>query len=513
MYSEDALAKRTIIIIVVSVVLIVAAAGVVLFLNQAPAKVPNMTVTVEAAGNAVYLYHDGGDPFPKNNLLIRINGEDIPPDSYTLLHSQDWPWTAGKTVKVQYNGAGNPESVQVVYVNGNKQTVVSSQQIQAPGVIPIATVISVPPTSVSGSVTTTPSGTGPAVTPVIPVVPSPVTQASANTPAPPLADFTGKPLAGPNPLIVHFTDQSSGIPTAWDWNFGDGATSSDQNPVHTYSTPGTYTVSLTVANNFGSDKKTRNAMISSGLTPVAAFSGSPRDGNAPLEVQFTDISAGQPVAWSWDFGDGTTSTLQNPTHVYSNGGSYSVSLTVASQFGADSRVQNGYITVETPPTHDVFVTGSAYGFLQPDGYIAFTVTTPDSWIKIGGKQWQFNPSDSVQLIIGDPRSGFIDATGGHITAFDFNTVQMYVNNNLASAGIVSDIDITGYTDYRSSITLIIPAGDSGAVLFADGSKIIPAPGQQIIIKNFKPDSNGKMTFTKKLFEVVYQGGAESYQIV
>lgn len=521
MYTEDAISKTTIIIIAVSVILIVAAAGVVLFMNSSPAKVPNMTATVEAAGNVVYLYHDGGDPFPKDNLLIRINGEDIPADSYSLLHSQDWPWTAGKTVKVQYNGAGSPQLVQGIFKNGNKETVVFSQQIQAPAVIPISTVTSltptvqataVPTTNTSSGTTTSP-GTGPVVTQVIPVVfPSTISPPAA-TPAPPVADFTAKPLSGSNPLIVHFTDQSSGIPSAWNWNFGDGTTSTDQNPVHTYLAAGTFTVSLTVTNNFGSDKKTRSGMISSGIAPVAAFSGSPRDGNAPLEVHFTDTSTGQPVAWSWDFGDGTTSTLENPVHVYSEGGSYPVTLTVANLFGADSRIQNGYISVGTPPTHNLYMTGSVNGYLQPDGYIAFRVTTPDSWIKIGGKIWMFNPQDTVQLIIDDPSTGFIDASGNAITAFNFNMVRMYINNTLAKEGIVSDIDITGYTDYRSSTTLIIPAGDSGTVLFADGSKIIPAPGQQIIIRNFKPDSNGKMTFTKKLFEVVYQGGAESFQIM
>ncbi|HVP93641.1 MAG TPA: PKD domain-containing protein [Methanoregulaceae archaeon] len=522
MYTEDAIAKKTIVIIAVSVVLIAAAAGVVLFMNATPAKVPNMTATIEAAGNVVYLYHDGGDPFPKDNLLIRINGEDIPADSYSLLHSQEWPWTAGKTVKVQYNGAGNPETVQVIYKSGNKQTVIFSQQLQPASVIPISTVISLPPTTVPvtnipttniGGIVTTLPGTGPYSTPGIPVVLPSVTPLPANTKAPVIADFTAKPLSGPNPLIVHFTDQSSGIPVSWNWNFGDGTTSSDQNPVHTYSSPGSFTVSLTAANNFGSDKKTRSGMISSGITPVAAFSGSPRDGNAPLEVQFTDSSTGHPSAWLWDFGDGTTSSLPNPAHVYSDGGSYPVSLTVANLFGADSRVQSGYISVQTPPGHDLFLTGSAYGYLQPDGYIAFQVTTPDSWIKIGGKIWKFNPSDAVQLIIGDPQSGFIDASGNAITAFNFNDVRMYVNNTPTGRGIVSDIDITGYRDYRSSTTLIIPAGDGGTVLFADGSKMIPAPGQQIIIKNFKPDSNGKMTFTKKLFEVVYKGGAESYQII
>ena len=85
--------------------------------------------------------------------------------------------------------------------------------------------------------------------------------------------------------------------------------------------------------------------------PVAAFSGSPISGSAPLTVSYTDRSTGAPTSWSWSFGDGTTSTAQNPTHTYSAPGTYSVSLTATNSAGSDTKTTAGYVTVSpaAPP--------------------------------------------------------------------------------------------------------------------------------------------------------------------
>jgi PKD repeat protein len=79
---------------------------------------------------------------------------------------------------------------------------------------------------------------------------------SSSGPVPPVANFVGNPTSGVVPLIVAFTDLSTGNPTSWSWTFGDGGTSSEQNPVHEYSAVGVYTVSLTAENAYGSDTKT-----------------------------------------------------------------------------------------------------------------------------------------------------------------------------------------------------------------------------------------------------------------
>ena len=315
-------------------------------------------------------------------------------------------------------------------------------------------------------------------------------------PVAPTAAFSGDPVSGYAPLTVVFSDQSSGQPTSWNWNFGDGATSTAQNPTHVYDAIGTYTVTLTATNDVGGDdevktgyitvldpgsvtdvtatgetsvigtvsgsylntkvadnsyevlteeaytghpRKTYSYMehrwnfdlpanggatftveayrpansdgdnfvftystdgstwlplvtvasateqaytaeisVSGALTvkvvdsdrsfymtsndklyvdyigftvggvqptpPVAAFSGSPVSGNIPLEVAFADESTGSPTSWSWDFGDGGTSTAQNPTYTYNAAGVYTVSLTVSNDQGNDTMTRTDYIT-------------------------------------------------------------------------------------------------------------------------------------------------------------------------
>lgn len=78
---------------------------------------------------------------------------------------------------------------------------------------------------------------------------------------PPVADFTGTPLTGQAPLFVNFTDTSGNTPATWSWSFGDSSAGSKQNPMHTYSTPGIYTVALTAANPSGSDTMTKVGYI------------------------------------------------------------------------------------------------------------------------------------------------------------------------------------------------------------------------------------------------------------
>ena len=81
--------------------------------------------------------------------------------------------------------------------------------------------------------------------------------------------------------------------------------------------------------------------------PVAAFVGSPLSGNVPLTVAFTDESTGSPTSWLWNFGDGVTSTLQNPTHPYEVSGTYTVSLTATNLGGSDTDTKTGYVVAGT----------------------------------------------------------------------------------------------------------------------------------------------------------------------
>lgn len=165
-------------------------------------------------------------------------------------------------------------------------------------------------------------------------------------------DFSGDPRSGPDPLTVYFTGSYTGPGTPqWSWKFGDGGTSTEQNPTHIYANPGKYSVTLTVKSvldsGFISQTVTKGYYITVGsaLPPVAAYSANPLSGNAPLTVSFTDQSTGAPTKWFWSFGDRTFSTQQSPSHTYTKAGKYTVRLTVMNANGGDIETKYGLITV------------------------------------------------------------------------------------------------------------------------------------------------------------------------
>ena len=146
--------------------------------------------------------------------------------------------------------------------------------------------------------------------------------------APPVASLLANTTAGCLPMTVRFTDSSTGSPTRWNWTFGDGTTSTLQDPQKTYSTAGTYSVSLTAGNSQGnSTPYTRTGYIRVEPVTAANFTANVTTGCLPMTVRFTDTSTGSPASWNWTFGNGGTSILQNPLHTYTQAGNYTVGLT------------------------------------------------------------------------------------------------------------------------------------------------------------------------------------------
>ncbi|WP_048056522.1 PKD domain-containing protein [Thermococcus sp. 4557] len=142
---------------------------------------------------------------------------------------------------------------------------------------------------------------------------------------------------------VLFTDSSTdpdGSVARWSWNFGDGSTSTERNPRHTYTNPGSYTVMLTVEDENGL-KGTYYKEIRvepQNYPPTADFTFLPKEPKAGEEISFADKSYdrdGDIVGWSWDFGDGSTSSEAEPIHVYSSAGNYTVTLKVRDDGGGE----------------------------------------------------------------------------------------------------------------------------------------------------------------------------------
>lgn len=154
------------------------------------------------------------------------------------------------------------------------------------------------------------------------------------------ANFTAAVTSGCSPLVVNFQDQSTGNPTSWFWDFGNGATATLQNPSTTYFIPGVYTVKLTVTNAQGSNTLTRTQYITVFGKPSVNFKVSDSVACYPLRSQFTDLSSASSgttnTAWLWDFGDGSQGTQQNPQHIYTTTGNFAVTLKITNDKGCFS---------------------------------------------------------------------------------------------------------------------------------------------------------------------------------
>ncbi len=192
---------------------------------------------------------------------------------------------------------------------------------------------------------------------------------------PPAASFTAEALPEGQ---VQFTDNSTNMPVSWSWDFGDGNASSMQNPLHTYSASGTYTVCLTAANSAGSDVSCQEITV---VAPPAAGFTLQDEGEGAFA--FTDTSTNAPTGWSWDFGDGNTSTAQNPTHTYAENGIYTVCLTATNSAGSDVSCQE--ITVVLPPQASFTFSDEGQGMVA---FADASANAPTGW------SWDFGDGNT-----------------------------------------------------------------------------------------------------------------------
>ncbi len=186
----------------------------------------------------------------------------------------------------------------------------------------------------------------------------------------PKADFNADVTSGSAPLTVNFTDESRGGRTSSgsgyysiqyrEWDFGDGTTSSIEDPTHTFAEEGEYSVNLTIRDSNGkfATHSIKIMVYSSdhdlSYPPKSSFTTDRTEGPSPLIIQFTDTSSdndGTITSWGWDFDDGSTSDQQNPSHTFEEAGTYNVELIVTDNNGfSDSTTKTIEVTGGTIST-------------------------------------------------------------------------------------------------------------------------------------------------------------------
>jgi gliding motility-associated-like protein len=275
------------------------------------------------------------------------------------------------------------------------------------------------------------------------------------------ANFTaGSACAGTS---VSFTNTSqAGSNANYSWNFGNGSTSTSTSPSVTYSSPGNYTVTL-IASDGGNCPDTVQHQVTINPLPFAAFT-SFGGGCAGPQISFNNTSIGNITSWLWDFGNGQTSSQQNPSPVtYASGGTYSVTLTVTTAAGCTSTI-NSHVSPGQP-----FAAGiSPPQSVCPGAQATLTAT--------GGSIYQWNTGATSASITVSPAS----ATTYSVIVADANgcsdTVQV-------SVGVYSVAPVTISPD------VTICAGQPAAFIASAGSSYSWNTGQTTQSINVSPSLN------------------------
>ena len=227
---------------------------------------------------------------------------------------------------------------------------------------------------------------------------------------------------------VEFTN-SSASGDSYSWDFGDGNSSTEENPVHTYAMNGTYIVTLIVTNDCGTDTITQTVEINDGLVPQAELVASATTGCAPFEVAFMDVSGGNPNSWEWTFqgGDPAISSLQNPVITYNTAGTYDVQMIAINQNGRDTVMLISLIIVDDVPVAN-------FDFTTDNAEVTFDNNST------GGNTYFWDFGDGTTSTEEAPVH-----TYGNSGSFD---VQMIVSNACGSdtTSMVVSIEITSIKD-------------------------------------------------------------------
>ena len=319
----------------------------------------------------------------------------------------------------------------------------------------------------------------------------------------PVASFTFTPQTGTAGVTTFtFTDTSTGGITSRQWSFGDGTNSGASVASHVYASSGQYTVTLSVVAGGQTAQTSKSVLV---FVPLdASFTWTPSSPTPNDTIQFTDQSVGAPTSWSWNFGDGVTSSDPSPTKKYAEAGTYLVTLTVSrSGGGSSSTTKTLTVTSGSPVTPNV-VAAFTLSTATPTAGTNVTFSdastgTPTSW------SWNFGDgSTSISKnpvhVFAAPGTYTVTLTAANATSSATTTKQVTVAEAVAYRSIISVAAQTGGvggTSWRTELTLF-NAGSQGAdvkMLF------LPAGGGQALTRDVFLASHQSQTYANALFDL------------
>lgn len=262
---------------------------------------------------------------------------------------------------------------------------------------------------------------------------------------PPVASFTSS-VSCLNTATI-FTDASTSA-LNWSWNFGDGGSSTLQNPSHTYLAPGNYSVTL-IASSTGSCADTVTNIITVFPLPIVKFKADTVcQGDSTSFFNLSYINTGNITGWHWDFGDGDTSSLKNPSHIYSAAGNYTVTLTATSSNGCAGSLSVPILVYPLPNADFSFIPAPTADLIDPVVFSDLSTGSPVKW------WWGFGDGDTS--LIQNPSHLYSD-TGAFV-------VTLIVTSNHGCVDTVRHpLDVREFTFYIPNS--FSPNGDNVNDLF------------------------------------------------
>ena len=394
------------IILIAVIGTVVSIAGVAILSQPQPEKIPALNAEIDfIGGNTVMITHNGGDALQKDQMKIMVDGVDRT-SSFVLMDGNDWSsWMIGDTL-IYTGDSVLPGSIQIVYTGLSSGRVLQSWGEDAYA-------------ADTSTVTPTATTTAPVTTTTTPVPPLPVT-----------ADFSGSPLTGTAPLAVQFTDASNGPVTSWSWVFGDGNTSSVQNPVYTYPDAGVYPVSLTVSNGTGSSMLTKT----------------------------------------------------------------------------------GYISVSAPSSGAIYLNAAKEAYIESGGEIQFRYTGATTTITVSSASYTINNGDMIRLVLESNEYSTISQSSTSINSLTLPDVSFYQNDVYMTRGAANNLYISSYDQYLSTMNLFMPSA-SGWTQFSDDGRVTYVINGQSTAAIRITGLSGAFQLTADSSTAYFSGSASGYQIL
>lgn len=311
--------------------------------------------------------------------------------------------------------------------------------------------------------------------------------------AQPVASFAASPVSGCAPLVVNFTDNSTGAATGWNWDLGNGTQSALQNPSTTYINPGIYSITLTVTNASGTNTTVKTSYITVYGKPQVNFTVNDSAGCIPFAPVFTDLSTttfGNITAWEWDFDDGTRSNVQNPAHSFTQTGNYNISLKATNDAGCFNILNKlAYIKAADPLQASFSFTQPAA--CRPPETIAFTNNTQSA----GNISYVWDFGDGSSSTAASPSHTYNNSGTFSVSLIAANTIgctdtlllpdTLTINNNQA---IIESADTVCINKVMTLTNASVPSTLGARWVFDDGStafgntisKIWPSAGNHAV---------------------------------